>query len=269
MFYLYLRSNISSSKTVNLKEKDFLGSLNPPLRKLRQAALKHVSMQQYILVSLRCILTGRWQIYNWRDTGYGDLMYVTPVAHYHAPWLWMPYLLKQCGVTVWEASCCSCSSWEWQEGRIVCDSNHCGSAPGLFLPPGSCCSSTLSKCTLCHLSACIPAPRGGGAGWRRNCGLGQESLYHFIWVSLAYHLIHNKRQMMLTEAGGWRDIPLVHPLFEHQLTSDESLIPRPWGQEVGLADKSHSSTRFSAASSHFASSLTFSIQRALIWNEGD
>lgn len=28
-------------------------------------------------------------------------------------------------------------SWEWQEGRTDCDSSHCGSAPGLFLPPHS------------------------------------------------------------------------------------------------------------------------------------
>ncbi len=129
-------------------------------------------------LSLRCILTGQWKIYIWTDTGYGNLMYVTPVTHYHALWLWMPYLLEQCGVTVWEASCSSCSSWEWQEGRTDCDSSHCGSAPGLFLPPVSRCSFTLSQCTWCHLSTYFAVPWGGRA--KRSSWLRQESLYHFI-----------------------------------------------------------------------------------------
>lgn len=34
-------------------------------------------------------------------------MYVTPVTRCHPLCLWMPYLLGQCGVTVWEASCSS------------------------------------------------------------------------------------------------------------------------------------------------------------------
>lgn len=78
----------------------------------------------------------QWLIYNWTDTGYVILIYVTPVTL----WLWMLYLLEQCWVTVWEASCCSCSSWEWQASRMDCDSSHCGFGPGLFLPPGSRCS---------------------------------------------------------------------------------------------------------------------------------
>lgn len=195
------------------KEKVFPGSLNPPLRKLYQAALNNVSMRQYIVVSLRCILKGRWKIYYWTDTGNGILIYVTPVTYYHALRLWMLYLLKQCGVRVWEASCCSCSSWEWQGGRIDCDSSHCGFAPCLFLPPGSCCSFTLNECTPQRLYSCS---LGGRTKEKLRVGAEKPLPFFFLpcVVSLVYR--HNGRQMMLTEAGGWWDTPLVHPFFEQR-----------------------------------------------------
>lgn len=98
-------------------------------------------------------------------------MYVTPVTHYHGLCLWMPYLLKRCGVTVWEASCSSCSSWEWQGGRIDSDSSHCGSAPGFFLPPDSCCSFTLSEC---HLSASL----GGRVKEKLWVGASESLTFH-------------------------------------------------------------------------------------------
>lgn len=59
------------------------------------------------------------------------------------------------------------------------------------------------------------------------------------------------------ETGDWRDIT-------SQLSSDTGLIPRAWGQEVGLEDKSHFSMHMSAASIHFAAALTLLIQRAFI-----
>lgn len=55
-------------------------------------------------------------------------------------------------VRVWEDSCCSHSSCEWQGGRIDCDSSHCGLGADLFLPPGPCSSSTQRKRARCHLS---------------------------------------------------------------------------------------------------------------------
>lgn len=137
------------------KEKGFLGSLNPRLRKLCQETQKNVSMHQYISVSLRCILTGQWKIYNWTDTGYSNLMHVTPVTHYHALWLWMPYLLEQHGVTLWEASCSNPflrmtrrQDRLWQQPLWLCSR----SLPPTRLP------LLLSKCTRCHLSAYLPVP---------------------------------------------------------------------------------------------------------------
>lgn len=50
-FYSYQWSNISL-KTERLKRKGFLGSRSPPVRKLCQAALKNVSMWQYICMFL-------------------------------------------------------------------------------------------------------------------------------------------------------------------------------------------------------------------------
>ncbi len=176
---------------------------------------------------------------------------------------------SQCGRPVVPAP-----SWEWQEDRTDCDSSYCGWALGLFLPPGSRCSFTLSKGTRCHLSAYLPVP--WGAGWRRSCRLRKESLCDFIChVEFLWPIISHTWQEA-DDVDGSRRL-MGHPSRSSllwteagdQLSSDAPPIPRPWGQEVGLEDKSHFSTCMSAASSHFASSLTFSIQRALIWNEGD
>lgn len=58
-----------------------------------------------------------------------------------------------------------------------------------------------------------------------------------------------------------RDRRLAGPT---QLSSDTGLIPRAWGQDVGLGDKSYFSMHMSAASVHLASALTFVVQRAFI-----
>lgn len=59
------------------------------------------------------------------------------------------------------------------------------------------------------------------------------------------------------ETGDWRGVP-------RRLSSDTGLIPRAWGQDVGLGDKSYFSMHMSAASIHLASALTVVIQRAFI-----
>lgn len=145
-------------------------------------------------------------------------------------------------VRVWEDSCCSHSSCEWQGGRIDCDSSHCGLGADLFLPPGPCSSSTQRKRARCHLST-----NGGFLGGRTE--FSQKKTFFLSFTAfLAYP--HNS-------AGSWRDVP-------SQLSSDAGLIPRAWGQDVGLEDKPHFSMHVSAASTHFASALTFVIQRAFI-----
>lgn len=160
--------NIFFLKIANLKKRPLLAAWIHHWE-------NHFSSAEQCLNVFLCLSGASWQagweIYNWTDTGYGILIYVTPVSHYHALWFWMQYLLRQCGVTVWEASCCSHPSWEWQGGRIDCDSSHCSFATGLFLPLGSCCCFTGSKCTRCHLSGNIPFL--WGTGWGRSCGLGQ------------------------------------------------------------------------------------------------
>lgn len=154
-------------------------------------------------------------------------------------------------------------SWEWQEDRTDCDSIHCGSAPGLFLPPGSCWSLTLSKYTACHLSAYLPVPRGGAG--KGGVVVRAESLKHFIWhvqflfpVSLMIHETsgHPSDSTPLWAEGG------------HQFGSNAPLTPRLRGQEVGLGDKSQFPL-VCQQQQHFASSVTFSIQRTLISNKGD
>lgn len=96
--------------------------------------------------------------------------------------------LWPCGVTVWEASCCSHSSWEWQGGRIDCDGSHCGFGPVLFLSPGPCCcSSTQRKCTRCHLSThCVV--------WGAKLSLTSTILFAVYRFFVIY----------TQETGGWR-----------------------------------------------------------------
>lgn len=96
----------------------------------------------------------------------------------------------------------------------------------------------------------------GWAGLRR--GWRQESLHHFIChlkpvlSSVTVDMSH----VMLTEAGcpptPPPPLPVASFVANDQLTSSVPLIPRPWGQEVGLVNKSHFSTRMSAASLRFA-----------------
>lgn len=151
-------------------------------------------------------------------------------------------VLQPCGVTVWESTCCSYSSWEWQEGRIDCDSSHCVFGPVLFLSPGLCCCSTQIKCTRCCLST-------NSLVWE-----AELSLALFI-LCVVYGCSSTTTQQ---ETGDWQGVP-------RQLSSDTGLIPRAWGQDVGLGDKSYFSMHMSAAASiHLASALTFVIQRAFI-----
>lgn len=185
----------------------------------------------------RCILTGQEQSYDSPETGRSILtvwrVIFTVVLNggcVAAVW-----------VTVWEASCCSYSSWEWHGGRIDCDSSHCGFGPVLFLSPGPCCSSTQIKCTRCCLST-------------NSVVLEAELSLTLMILCAVYGFSGTTTQQ---ETGDWRGVP-------RRLSSDTGLIPRAWGQDVGLGDKSYFSMHMSAASIHLASALTFVIQRAFI-----
>lgn len=119
--------------------------------------------------------------------------------------------------------------------------------------------------TTCSATSASKSAFLRGTRQRRSCGSSQKSLSHW-----------NITQQEADDVdGGWRLID--HPPFSahlwtkasDKLSSDASLIPRPWGQEVGLRDKSHFFMHMSAVSSHFASSLTLSSRWALVWNESD
>lgn len=110
-----------------------------------------------------------------------------------------------------------------------------------------------------HQDPAAPPPRGNERGatsaltgvfWGAELSLAKKRLFFVIYSFSGISTQHNS-------AGSWRDV-------RSQLSSDAGLIPRAWGQDVGLEDKPHFSMHVSAASTHFASALTFVIQRAFI-----
>lgn len=99
---------LSLEERILLKNCEFKGtqlSWQPELK--TEKTMWGSTKKCFNVTSFRCILIGQWKIYNWPDTGYSNLIYATPVTNHHVLWLWMHYLLNQCGVTVWEASCSS------------------------------------------------------------------------------------------------------------------------------------------------------------------
>lgn len=159
-------------------------------------------------------------------------MYVTPVTHYHALWLWMPYLLKQCGVTVWESSCSSPflrmtgkQDWLWQQPLWLCSRFLPPTRLPLFPHPGY-----VHDVPPQHLSSCSLVGQGEGevvfgpSFIFRDFWLGEGSLYYFICnVVLLWMIISHisMRQMMLIKTGGWWDVFLIHPFFELRQTISE------------------------------------------------
>lgn len=203
-------------------------------RRLYDAVLSHMRVPRWAWVS-----DASWQAKSRVTAAQTQDVASQHVWHRRSSlWFWMVDLLQPCGVTVWEATRCSYSSWEWQGGRRDCDSSHCGFGPVLFLSPGPCCSSTQRKCTRCCLGT-------NSVVWEAELCLACMILFAVYGFSTQQ------------ETGHWQGI-------RRQLSSDTGLIPRAWGQDVGLGDKSYFSMHMSAASIHLASALTFVVQKAFI-----
>lgn len=112
-----------------------------------------------------------------------------------------------------------------------------------------------------HQDPAAPLPGGNEHGATSALtvlsGVGKLSLalkrLHGLFVMYRFFGISTQHNT----TGGWWDI-------SSQLSSNASLFPRAWGQDVGLAGKSRFSMHVSAASVHFASALTFVFWRAFI-----
>lgn len=136
-----------------------------------------------------------------------------------------------------------------------------------FLPPVSHCSLFLDKHIACHISTGFPVSWVGKVKNKYKNKAGQPLPLCLpcgvpVVISHTWHEAGNEdRRSRMT---GHSQHPLIEQRFNR--SSDKSIIPWIWWREVGLENKSQLFACMSAASPHFASSLSFSIHREVIWN---
>lgn len=176
--------------------------MNPPLRKLHQIALNNAAVQQYIVMSLRCIPASGWctieqtqdmsSWYMWHQwpCGYECCICWSGVGSPCGKPVVVPVLPENDRQAGWIVTAAIVALVQ------VSSSHQAPAAP-----------TALSQCTQCHLSAYIPVLlRVRMKEW--SCELGRKCspFYLSCTVSLVYQ--HIRRKEILTEAGGWRDTPL-------------------------------------------------------------